>query len=1032
MAVSLSEYLQEIQDLTTKNYEILKAINDSFYTKSEHLSVNINNENYQIPSFIHLENKLNTLEDNFFNLVNAPKTGEAVFDFNGNTQSIEVKGFTNVPKTAFAGADINNIAKTLNSFSSKKNEIFKDFLTPMPYIKIDLSNLPDDIHQVNLKKIVIKNNDLLALLKKAGNWQTADKEIKTEESKCVSIKYSDAIKKMYLYTDSDYTEYEKVYTLPLRYELGSGQYKIQKIEENWTDDNLIEHYKLKLDKLTYTIADDTIERSLFIGDHLVTNNDKIKLKIENIYSATNTVQVEVENNGFADLCTVDDQNEELYTLNFFADGNIQKMKYLDVPLEEDQYIMIFIAPIQRNSLVQSPWADGLLLNVYSLTKDGQTFEQYYNSQVTNVGDKLFGLVDLAGKDFVNIGETVFKNLTTAKPAIDTNKLKVTLVNKHLNNSKTISQIYSLYKQKENYKSESENVQNKIDEINTLISKVSFENSSLTQKTYTDQLKSLKEKKNELSKSIANTIKEISIASVSTDTPIDNPKYHIRGFFDYTNFLKDNGLTDYDIIKIDVQYRYKNSTKTTGNAETLGGGIYSDWNNMESFINERTPEYNNGKFLYNLASDTTNINVPSFNQIDIPISQGETVDIRLRAVYFIGYPFVKTTTDWSEIVNVEFPTEYKTDVTVLDIISENNDDVRKEAFKNYLDNEGVIKHVDDVLTDQNITYFHQPEHIASGFYTNERRVIPLKDKLQTINDTITKLNDEVFGIYSENITVSLADDENEIIINPNAENTFILKNYLSANKTSTKSGSNMYDMAEATLKLKIANNSSNHILKLYSMFPGNYENIVKNNRQHRFNLKDYTQKGTQAPCAWLYVDSLDGIKVSPQFYNQWIYFRVTDIYTGANYYNHANESLEKQSQMLYCNDYMVGYSNNYTISSAIEKLINPQFLSASDYYGGLILYPFVSDIKEICISNDDENNLYKTIKPGEALQITVVARYALTKSLTNITHTLSFDLRNSLYSDPINYKINISANYSSTLKNNIRKITKNRFSPKVIN
>lgn len=1039
MAVSLSEYLQEIQDLTTKNYEILKALNDSFYTKSEHLSVNINNTNYQIPSFIHLENKLNTLEDNFENLVNAPKTGEAVFDFNNNTQSIEVKGFTNVPKTAFDGADVNNIAKNLTSFSSKKNEIFKDFLTPTPYIKIDLSTLPDDIQQVNLKKIVIKNDQLLSLLKTAGNWQTANADTGVAESKCVSIKYSDVVKKMYSFTDSDYTEYEKVYTLPLRYELGTGQYKIQKIEDNWTDDNFIEHYKIQLDKLTYTIADDTIERSLFVGDHLVTNNDKIKLKIEDIYSSTNTVQVEVEQGGFADLCTVDDENIDLSMLKFFADGNIQKMKYLQVPLEEDQYIMVFIAPIQRNSLVQSAWSTGLLLNVYALEKDGQTFEEYYNSQVTNVGDKLFGLVDMAGKDFVNLSETEFNNLTSAKPVIDTDKLKVTLINKHLNNSETISEIYNLYKQKEEYKNEINSVQKQIDEINSLLSNVSFENSSTTRSAYTDQLSTLKEKKNTLLKNVTNCIQQITIASTDTDTPVENPKYHIRGFFDYKQFLTDNGLDKYDIVKLDVQYRYKNTNKTTGNAETLGGGIYSDWNIMDSFVNERTPAYNHGKFLYNLPDDTTNENIPSFNQIDIPISQGETVDIRIRVVYFIGYPFVKTTSAWSEIVNIEFPTEYKTNVTVLDIIEENNDDVRKEAFRNYLDTNGVITHIDDTLTDQNITYFHQPEHIASGFYTDERRVIPLKDKLQTLNDTITKLNDEVFGIYSENITVSLADDENEVVINPNAENTFILKNYLSANKT-TSSSSEQYDMAEAILKLKIANNSSSHILKLYSMFPGNYESVVTNKRQHRFNLKDYTQNGTSAPCAWLYIDSLDKqddkknkIYISPQFYNQWIYFRVTDPYDGTYYYNHGDESvaIANQPAQLYSGEYNVGYSNNYDISNDQQKLINPQFIN-KHYYGGLIIYPFVSDIKEICISNDDENNTYKTIKPGEALQLNVIARYALTKSRTNITHTLCFDLRNSLYSDPINYKVKITANYSSTLKNNIRKTTKTRFTPKIIN
>ena len=57
---------------------------------------------------------------------------------------------------------------------------------------------------------------------------------------------------------------------------------------------------------------------------------------------------------------------------------------------------------------------------------------------------------------------------------------------------------------------------------------------------------------------------------------------------------------------------------------------------------------------------------------------------MRVVYSIGYPFVKTVSDWSEIVNIEFPVELRKNITVLDILKENNDDTTKEAFRGYLD------------------------------------------------------------------------------------------------------------------------------------------------------------------------------------------------------------------------------------------------------------------------------------------------------------------------------------------------------------
>ena len=777
MAVSLTEYLSEIQELTKKNLEILKALNDSFYTKSEHLSVSIDNTDYVIPSFISLENKLNTLEDNFENLVNAPRTGEAVFDFNGNTQSIEVKGFTNVPKTAFEDVDVNALAANMQSFGYKKNEVFKDFLTPTPFVKVDLSQIPSDIHQVNVKKLIVKNEELFSLLKQDAGWVDS-------ETVCAPIEYANVVKKLYTYNEGiDYVVYDKLYTMPIRYEIGSGTYTIKEIKNNWTDDNFFEHYELVLDSLTYKVADETIEKNFFEGDYLITNNDKVKLLIEKIYSSSNTVQVKVENGGFADLCTEKDGNVDLSTLKFFAIGNIQEQKYLEVPLEEDRYVLIFLAPIQRNSLVQSPWSTGLFFDVFALTNNGQSYEEFYNTMVTNIGDKLFGIVAMASEDLVNTSEVEFNAMTQAKPAIDPEAIEVTLINKHMSNSETISEIYNLYNQKEEYKLQLGSVQKQIDEINNLLSSLSFEDTTTSRTIYEDQLTDLNEKKKNLTSSIASCIQQITVASTDTDTPVENPKYHIRGFFDYEKFLTDNNLDSHKVIGIDVQYRYKNANRTTGNAETIGkdGAIYSDWNIMPSFTSIRHPYFTGSNYVYDLDENTTKVNVPSFNQFDIPISQGETVDIRMKVVYSEGYPFIKTESDWSEIVNVEFPTELRKNITVLDILKENNSDTTKEAFRGYLEKYGVIEHVSDKLVDQNVSYFHQPEHIASGFYTEERRVIPLRDKLQTLTNDITSLKDEVYGTSSDNLVVTLSDGESEVVINSFADNTFVLKDYSSADK-----------------------------------------------------------------------------------------------------------------------------------------------------------------------------------------------------------------------------------------------------------
>ena len=1048
MAVSLTEYLTEIQELTKKNLEILKALNNSFYTKSEHLSVTIDNTNYVIPSFISLENKLNMLEDNLENLVNAPRTGEAAFNFNGNTQEIQVKGFTNVPCTAFENQDMETVAG-IKTFDAVKNSVFKDFLTPTPFIKIDLNHLPDDIQQVNVKKIAVKNESLISLLKQESGWVVADPEKNTQDSVCRPISYANTLKKLFAYeADKDYVMYDKVYTLPIRYELGNGKYRILEIINNWTDDNFFEHYELKLDNLVYRVADETIEKNVLDGDYLITNNDKVKLLVEKVNYSTNTVQVKVEQGGFADLCTVNDENIELSTLKFFALGSINKDKYLNVPLEEDDYILVFLAPIQRNSLIQSAWSDGLFFHVSNLnykSPSGESYEDFYKKNVTNIGDKLFGIVSMAHKDFVNVGEQEFKTLTTSKPVINTDELKVVLINKHMSNSETVEELYNLYRQKEEYKAELKSVQMQIDEINAKLSELSFEDTTVNRTIYTDQLSALNEKKKELTSSVANCIQQISIAASDTDTPVDNPKYHIRGFFDYNNFLNEIGMIEssgkhkHDVIKIEVQYRYKNANRTTGNAETINDNIFSDWNIMSSFVNDKVPAYG---YTYSYPEDTSKVNEPSFNQIDIPISQGESVDLRLRVVYAVGYPFVKTVSDWSEITNIEFPVELRKNIQVLDIIKENNADTTKESFRGYLEKEGVSDHIGDKLVDQDVTFFHGPDHISSGFYTDERRVIPLRDKLQSLTNEITTLKDEVFGLSSENILVTISDGDSEVVVNPLADNTFVLKDYASSEKEEDKNNN-----VDTTLTLKIQNTSKTSNLKLFSMFPGNYNYCVNAKTQSKFDpndiLETYKQSSSSSSssstvtgeykrCAPLYIDERDpSVPFIVQRQNQWMYFRITDPYNGINYYSSDSTDYTKKDKIV--SYYRTGDldDTNIAINSNIAGVIYPGggFLNTPS----MCAFAHLTSIKDICITEKDDT-MYKLIRPGEAVEIPIHVMYYLgnTKNNNSIQKTLSFDLRTSLYSDPLNFKVALLAKYSNDLSNNVRKVKKTRYNPVVIN
>ena len=151
---------------------------------------------------------------------------------------------------------------------------------------------------------------------------------------------------------------------------------------------------------------------------------------------------------------------------------------------------------------------------------------------------------------------------------------------------------------------------------------------------------------------------------------------------------------------------------------------------------------------------------------------------------ISGPYINMSSSWSDIVNIEFPIEYTKDVAVLTIIEENNNDIETNRFNSILETSGINTHINDALVDQNITYYHKSDNIASGFYTEERKVIPLKDKLQTMSNDIAILKSDILGTEGNYQVNAILGDEN-ITLYSDRENTITLEaynNFITSNNT----------------------------------------------------------------------------------------------------------------------------------------------------------------------------------------------------------------------------------------------------------
>lgn len=969
---TVTDYLIKIQDLTKQNLDILKTLNESFFTNKSHINTNIAGVNYSIPSFLSLENKVNALRDDFENLVNAPKTGEAHFTFDGSSRVIELRGYTNTP------AAIN--LPEVNEFDMESNNIFKDFLNPVPYINFSLSDVPNDIVTVDIKKVIPKNTELLEKLIDIIGEKTS-----------ISYSWADLYKILSMYNkdNGDYVEYDTIQRLPVRKTIGTATYVVESIVRDEIDENLDEYITLKLrsdidgytKNLTYKIFDDTIDKYLSVGDQLVTYDDSAKMEIVEIQSNTNTLKVKVLNGEYLNLLptedVIDDTNEvfDNSKLKFFSTIESDNDKYIHVPLEEDQYVFVAIAPLNDRMNIRAPWGDGLIINTSKLLRGDEKFSDYYDQNVRNIGDILSDMTSMMSVPLSNYTEDEFNEITGYKPVIDTNNIAVVQINSHLNDTDNVKNIRSLYAQKNVIKTQLDEILSKISNINTKLNQMSFDDTTGLRSTYSNQLVEYNQTRNELNTSLNKIINEIAVNANNSDIPIENAKYRIRGFYDVPSGMNIKGIK--------VQYRYKNLNNTSGKAVTIGDRfLFSDWNDMEGFLNPKIVVFEKGQYKFKQQDSTDGLNVPSYNQIDIPISQGETVDIRLKVVYEYGYPFVEVTSDWSDIVNITFPVEYLKDVQILDIISENNNDIETNRFENIISDKGITSHVDDKIIDQDITYYHNPSHIASGFYTTERRIIPLKDKLEELTNIVTQLQDEITGNASTalNVTISIGDTTSKEILP--LQNNFIYPrsyNEIIGYGDNHVAGYSVDEKGIVTTILNInIKNTSSHTLKLYPLFPGPSDTLINELTSTAYDTSTYCTKEGGVYMKLQNKNSESGENSGVlQTANQFLTFCIKSRYSGDTYYD-----------------------NGGNVTTGLPVLKNK----------GSVLYPYIAEKTSLCLDGGFNKVTYKLINPGESVIIPMEAQYNLSDEGSTGTaessNTISFDVRTSLYQEPTNYKFTV--------------------------
>lgn len=871
---SFEQYITKLQELTTTNLKLLSLLNDSFYSRTERSTASIDGKEYTIPSFIYLENKLNEMKGNWDRLLTSPDSGEVRCINDGSSLRLVMDGFDASPQVYDTIKSTSGRQNGLDDgFFVEDNNILKDLVHPKVYMRYNLYDVPINVLSAQVKKIVIYNDTL------------ADALSGLENKTWINVKNA-----LSPYTlGVDYYIYDKTHTCEVR---TSGYYgKHTVLSSSMVSDPYAEFSEYRIPQWTITVDSrsyitDNGESvgSFNVGDILESSDHSAEYVIREIGSNGEvTIAMNTQKMTYQPVR----QGDVLY-FNRPADNPSQSTlsKYIKIPLEENKHIMLFISPINSNSSIRSVWGTGVYINTYDqlLGGVGQAYKDYVKS-VNNIGDVLNDISKLSSGTLSNLSSDQYEGIVGYVPGFGDDALfdepVVELLNKQQVDVTPIKNIKELNSTKVQWSSDLMQIQADIQNMSRKISTTDFSLENTTSRnTLNTQLNNLVAERDKLISNIDTTINEIDSIASRNDASINNYKFVIRSKMSLDRLDEfENDILPIRILGIDVRYRYKSESPDSSTSSSIGKSIivtpFTRYRGIDRAI---TPKKTDAdvEYIYEPINDES-----AWDKFQIAIKKGEVVEIQYRLKYNIGHPFINVYSKWSVSKDVIFPDELDSGLSLQSILAKNIEDKKDMIVKKELISNGIISHVEDRIVDQSRVYFHNPENIASGFYTSDsRRVISLKEKLDDLNLSIASLQNSIFGSNIKNVSVSILSGGINTYINPNSKAGKINMPVLnSTNWRSIKEDGGDY-IFETSIVLYISNINSKYPVSLYAMFPGNGnlpgDDGADATYTYKWSPDAYTGIGIEATGE---LTDDNNTLFEKQKLNQFLYFRNTNVFGG---------------------------------------------------------------------------------------------------------------------------------------------------------
>jgi hypothetical protein len=730
---SFSSLIAQFLRLQKNSLEIINKLNDVTTSSKDSVGIELlkddnTTESIQVPSIGFLKSEINRLDSNIKSLSGLEDNKANIRNADGTVSKIYQATVLKDPSSPSS-------LQVPATFQARNNWFFESFLNPLLYIEINVENqIPDNSHRVYVKRIIANTQSDV-------QKQYFDSNLKGRND-ITDTDYISALNSQGIQYFID----EQINDLDLRTIRFTGSFGVLRIFDEdvqstvngVTTTSTVRKYKLNSLKYTDTIANSTNTKTLSKGDLLITPGST-KYEITSV-DVTNQTIILKRLFGF-DAIKIGDSALTIYS-------NVLSNRQVEINVGFDEREAVFIKSIDGDfNIASTKYSPGICFYTNELqinTSDGvKTLSDFYNSQVSD-----FGKIFIASAK-ENTIPSVYGQ-TPSTPTVSPDNFKVVVANQQVTDSKEGQNFNDKIKLKTTLKNEVDSIDKSIDQTRKQLANITTSSAGQVNvsefKKLNDKLQTLTKDKATRVDLLGTTINEINNLVNTTPELKEAPKYRVRGFWPVPEPIFDSKTGNQNVIQFNVRYRYLSMTgNPTGvkqidyvdNNGTQKTGQFSNWIQFKGEVRKKVYDNNTGTYIWKVE-DVSDANTVNINQLDIPITKGERVEIQIQSISEAGWPNNPLISEWSTSSIVDFPSDLSVSVDNSQYILQNNADLATNQINTSLQAKGLDQHLSTQFTSGDKFYAHNSNTIASGFFDGAGKAIDLFQKITQIDNELQSL------------------------------------------------------------------------------------------------------------------------------------------------------------------------------------------------------------------------------------------------------------------------------------------------------